>query len=191
MKELELLRDKVKLLDAPSFFEDNSTLKDIEISCTVFLKVLGYKVVKKEEFTKISKLDELIDLFYNLLDYYHNDLCSLVSNRQKDRKIFSSFITLRQEELGCTFSEGLQDCSRIIKALFIYEDLLELSLPIGTWVFGSSKCKWITDKIIGMIDGNQALLNEYVLEKMVDEDEGKSKEYTGFDFERLRRLYGE
>ncbi len=191
MSELTLLRNKVKLLDEISFLGSKDTEKEIEAACVAFLKSLEYKVVKKPNFAVVTKLDDLIVLFYSLINYYHNDVCDLVSNKQRDRKIFSNFIAYRQEELKCSFKEGLQDCANIIKALFIFESSLELTVPLGTWVFSSVKYKWLIDRVIGMLDDNTELLNQRTLERKIVEDEANSSEYTGFDFNKLRRLYGE
>jgi len=191
MLELTSLQAKVKLLDELSFLGSKDTEKEIELACVAFLRAIDYKVVKKPIFVTIKKLDELIDLFYNLLNYHHNDTCELVSNRQRDRKIFSSFIAYRQDELKCSFNNGLQDCANIIKALFIFESHLELTVPLGTWIFSSTKYKWLVDRVVGMLDGNMELLNQRTLERKIVEDEANSKEYTGFDFNKLRRLYGD
>lgn len=191
MSELTSLRDKVRLLDEISFLGSKDTEKEIEYACAAFLKSLEYKVVKKPSFAVVNKLDDLIVLFYSLINYYHNDVCDLVSNKQKDRKIFSNFIAYRQEELKCSFKEGLQDCANIIKALFIFESSLDLTVPLGTWVFSSVKYKWLIDRVIGMLDNNTELLNQRTLERKIVEDEANSSEYTGFDFNKLRRLYGE
>lgn len=191
MHELQTLQNKIKLLDEMSFLGAKDSEKEVEAACVAYLKSLEYKVIKKPNFAIVSKLDDLIVLFYSLLNYYHNDVCDLVSNKQKDRKIFSNFIAYRQEEVSCSFKEGLNDCANIIKALFIFVNSLELTVPIGTWVFSSSKYKWLIDKVIGMLDDNIELLNERNLERKIVEDELKSNEYTGFDFEKLRRLYGE
>lgn len=191
MSELISLRNKVKLLDEISFLGSKDTEKEIETACVSFLKSLEYKVVKKPSFAVVNKLDDLIVLFYSLINYYHNDVCDLVSNKQRDRKIFSTFIAYRQEELKCSFKEGLQDCANIIKALFIFESSLDLTVPLGTWVFSSVKYKWLIDRVISMLDGNTELLNQRTLERKIIEDEANSSEYTGFDFNKLRRLYGE
>ena len=192
MSEFNILRDKFKSFDALSFLDNSKIVEEeIEIACVTFLKSLGYKVVKKPVFAVVTKLDDLITLFYTLDNYYHHSVCDTVSNKQKDRKIFSTFISQRQEELKCSFKEGLQDCANIIKALFIFESSLDLTVPLGTWVFSSNKYKWLIDKVISMLDDNTELLNDKLVERKAEEDELRSNEYTGFDFEKLRRLYGE
>ena len=191
MTTLEVLVTKIKQLETPSFFKDNVYEKEVELACVALLKSLGYKVANKNQPRQIKKLDDLINLFYTLMEYYHNDVCSLVSNRQKDSALFSRFISNRQEELQCTFEDGLQDCANIINALFVYESELNLTLPIGTWIFGSDKCKWLTDKVINILNNNVEMLNEYKISKMVDADELRTDEYTGFNFDNLRRVHGE
>ena len=191
MTSLDNLVLKVKQLDAPSFLNDKIPEKEVETACVAFLKSLGYKVAHKKKPRLIKNLDELINFFYSLMDYYHNDVCALVANRQKDRTLFTRFINNRQEELKCSFEDGMQDCANIINALFVYEADLDLTLPIGTWVFGSDKCKWITDKVISMLNSNVEILNTYKMEKMVEADELRDKDYTGFNFDNLRRIHGD
>ncbi len=125
IKELEVLSEKVKALGEISFLNDGASEKVVEDSCVEYLRVLGYKVVKKEISYKVNTLNELIDLFYNLLEFHHNDVCSLVSNRKKDRSVLSNFINNRQQELGCSYKDSLQDCANIINIMFVYEDDLE------------------------------------------------------------------
>ena len=191
MTELDTLQIKVKALGENSFIKDNLPEKDVEKACVAYLKSLGYKVVSQVISYKVSTLDELIDLFYHLMDFHNNDVCSLVSNRKKDRSILATFITARQKELGYSFKDSLQDCANIINTLFVYEEELALTVPLGIWVFGSDKCKWITDKAINILNNTAVANSEAAVIKMAEEDEIKnSNEYTGFDFSRLRRIYG-
>jgi len=191
MNTLDTLIGCIKNLENPGFLKDHLLLDAVEEACASYLKSIGYKVSKNTDYYKINTIDELVDFFYNCLDYYHSEVCSLVSNRQKDRALFSKFISNRQSELGCSFKDGLQDCANIVKALFIYEDELALTLPIGTWVFGSEKCKWLTDKVINILNNNLESVNEQKVVKMIEDNERNSDDYIGFDFEKLRRMYGE
>ena len=190
MTKLDILQSKVKALDSCSLFGDNHAEKEVEAACVGFLKSLGYKVVARPRKRVIKNIDELINFFYNMLEYHHNDICSLVSNKQKDRTLLTRFITQRQEDLSCSFEDGIQDCANIIEALFVFEDDIGLTIPICMWVFGGEKCKWVTDKVIGMLNDNEEILNDVKLSSMVAADEMNSKDYTGFDFKHLRRKYG-
>lgn len=187
--ELEFLRHTIKDLDSIGFLKDNNAEKEVEKACISYLKVLGYKVSKKPILQKVSKLDELVDLFYNLMEFYHSDICSLVSNRKKDRVLIANFIKQRQDELGASFSEGLQDCANIIFSLFIFEEDLGLSLPISINVF-SPNSKWITDKVINILNNNKDIENELKIERLTIKQEVYAEEHSGFDFLKLRRTYG-
>lgn len=190
MCSLSSLRTKIKDLDSISFLGDNVAEKEVELACVEYLKSVGYKITKKPELHKVNKLDELLDLFYNLMEFYHNDVCSLVANRKKDRVIISNFLKNRQEELSCTFNESLQDCANVIYSLFIFEEDLGLSYPLSVSVF-SDNCKWITDKVICMLNDNKDVENEIKVERMVEANEAMAEEHSGFDLEKLRRMYGE
>lgn len=190
MKELESLRDKVKALDSVGFLSDSVPEQEVEDACVSYLKALGYKINKKPVLHKVKKLDELVDLFYNLMEFYHNDVCSLVSNRKKDRVLISNFLKNRQVELLCSFDESLQDCANIVYGLFIFEGSLGLSYPISISIF-SDNCKWITDRIIAILNENKDIENEIKVERMVDTHGVDAEKHSGFDLEKLRRLYGE
>jgi len=190
MKELGLLRTKVKDLDSAGFLGDNISEMEVEKACVSYLKSIGYKVAEKPILHKVRKLEELVDLFYHCLEFYHNDVCSLVSNRKKDRVLVSSFMKSRQEELHCSFEESLQDCANIIYSLFIFEERLGLNSSISISVF-SPNCKWITDKVITILNDNKDVENEIKVEQMVLSQETKAEENSGFDLEKLRRKYGE
>ena len=189
MKELELLRIKVKDLDSAGFLSDNLSEREVEKACVSYLKSVGYKVAEKPVLHKVHKLDELVDLFYHLMEFYHNDVCSLVSNRKKDRALVSSFIKNRQEELQCSFEEGLQDCANIIYSLFIFEERLGLNSSISISVF-SPNCNWLTDRVITILNDNKDVENEIKVEQLIREQEYKAEENSGFDLEKLRRKYG-
>ncbi len=191
IEELHILKTKILALDEITFINDKVSEKELEKACVNYLKVLGYKVNIKPTLHKVNKLDELIDLFYHLMEFYHNDVCSLVSNRKKDRSLISNFIKNRQKELGCSFKEGLQDCANIIYGLFIFEDQLGLTSPANLSVFGNDKCKWITDKVITILNSNKDVVNEIKVEKMILEQEVEAENSSGFNFEELRRKYGE
>ena len=192
MTPLDLLVQKVKLLSEISFLNDNVSEREVEEACVNYLKFLGYKVSKNTNNYNVNNLDELIDFFYTNQSYYHNDdLCRVVSNRQKDRAIFSNFITSRQAELGYSYKSGLQESAYIISALFINEAALDLTVPIWTWIFSSAKYKWLIDKAINIVNETKEIYNTQEVERLVEKDELSSEEYLGFDFDRLRRIHGD
>ncbi len=190
MKELETVRAKIKDLDSVGFLSDNISEREVEKACVEYLKCIGYKVVEKPVLHKVNKLDELVDLFYHLMEFYHNDVCSLVSNRKKDRVLISNFIKNRQAELQCSSEEGLQDCANIIYSLFIFEERLGLNSSVSISVF-SDNCKWITDRVITILNDNKDVENEIKVEQLIREQESEAEKNSGFDLEKLRRKYDE
>ena len=55
------------------------------------------------------------------------------------------------------------------------------------WVFGTDKCKWITDKVIGILNDGQERQNEERAKAAASRWSAEaSKSYTGFDIEEIR-----
>lgn len=190
MTPLETLIQKVKSLDYLSFFKDNSEEKEVEKACVNYLKSLHYKVIQKPSLSIVRDLDGLVTLFYALLEYNHDSICSLVSNRDKDKALLSAFVKSRQEALEIDYNMALQDAAVIMHGLFNHEKSLGLTVPIGVWVFGSAKYKWVIDKVIFLLNVTEDLANAFTVTRLATMDEMQSKEYTGFDFDHLRRIHG-
>ena len=190
MKELAILLQKVKALDDISFLKDNLNEKEVEKACVNYLKSLNYKVVEKPIFYKVKSIDDLVNRFYSLLEYHHTDVCSFTVNKEKDKMFLNNFVKERQLILDVSYDLALQDTAMIIQGLFSYEEELGLTIPLGVWVFASSKYRWIIDKVVFLLNLEKSSLNDVIVERLVELDEMNSKEYTGFDFEHLRRIHG-
>lgn len=188
MKPLDILIRKVRDLDTISFLKDNINEREVENACVMYLKSLNYKVVKPPKLFKIKDVDHLINRFYHLLDYYGGDTLSV--NRDKDKAILTRFIKLRQEELDISYDAALQDTALLMQGLFMYEKDLGLTVPLGIWVFGSIKYRWVIDKIAFILNSEKDLYNDIAVGRLVELDELKDDSYTGFDFEHLRRIHG-
>lgn len=190
MNSLDNLIQKVRALDNISFLNDNINEKEVEKACVAYLKSLNYKVVEQPKVFKLKNVDDLINRFYHLLEYHH-DIAAFSVNRDKDRAIISNFIKIRQEETGMSYESILQDTALIIHGLFVYEKDLGLTVSLGIWVFGSTNYRWVIDKVIFMLNAEQDIYNDLVVSKMAELDEMNSDdEYTGFNFEHLRRIHG-
>ncbi|MBV5347959.1 hypothetical protein JZU46_07080 [bacterium] len=190
MNPLETLVQKVRDLDSFSFIVDNISEKEVEKACINYLKSLNYKVTAKPSLFTVRDIDDLITTFYSLLDYTHNSTCAMVSNRDKDRALLSNFVKGRQSILEVSYDSALQDTALIIHGLFNYEKELGLTVPIGTWVFGSTRFKWVIDKVIYILNAQEDLTNDFEVDRLAAIDEAQSKEYIGYDFEHLRRVHG-
>lgn len=161
------LRDQLKVLDTSTLFGDLN-YDEIEDSCIEFLSKSDYKVVKKPKNAKIKRVDELRNKFYNLKKFYHvESKCEISSSPKRDEAILSRFVSNRVEELGCSKEKALSDCSFIIESLFKYEKDLGLDEEVGIGVFGTDKCKWITDRVISMANRDNDRINEYMMDQLV------------------------
>ncbi len=158
LKTALLTLDNVKLFGA-----EETSYKEIEYSCVQYLKFIGYKVAKRPEFKTIIKIEDLVTYFYTLMDYYHSEFCSLTSSRKKDIAIISNFVNYRKDELGCSTTSAINECALIITTIIQNEKELGLDRQIGIWVFGTAKCKWITDKAISLLNDNYTRQNEAVV----------------------------
>ena len=168
--------------------------KDEELvveACIEYLQKLNYRVLSKPNYnTTVSNLDELLTLFYNTLEYYHTDIYALGRNIEKDKAILSSFLVDRQSFLYYSYKDTIKECVDIIKHLFLFEKDLNITVPLGIWVFSKNN-RWIIDKVIVMMNNYVKNLNDRLVDAMVIKDEHKSDDYKGFDFNRLRRIHGE
>lgn len=172
-------------------FKDKTKENNLINSCIEYLKTKNYKVIPRPSETTIKNIDNIITFFYEHLDYYYDNIYSLTSNKDKDRAYVKRFINDRQSALGTTREIAIQECVAIIRALFIYKEELNLNSTPGLWIFGSDSCKWIVDKIINYINSDKEYYNRIKVERMVMEYDLNNNSYSGFDFDHLRRKYGE
>jgi len=190
MNFLDKLIIAVKDLDNISIIQDNLKEKTIEKACINYLKSLNYKVVSRPSIYKIKDLDDLVTTFYSLVEYTQTSVCAMTANKDKDRALLSTFVKGRQIALDIEYSSALQETALIMHGLFNYKDELGLTVPLGIWVFGSAKYRWVIDKVIFLLNTEEDALNDFAVGKLIELDEAISDEYTGFDFEHLRSIHG-
>ena len=185
---LSTLRTSLSLLDNKSLFGDD--LSNIESCCCNYLKYLGYKVAKRPEYNNITKIDDLVTYFYSLMEYHHNEVCSLVANRSKDLKVISSFVKQRMLELNYSRKAAMNDCALIMTTIFNNEVELGLDRPVGVWVFGTKKCKWITDKAITLLNNNYERFNEEIVYlEAIKFDKKASKDCEDYDLDKILKRF--
>ena len=185
---LESLKSALSASETTSLFSTELDIQNsIEKCCCEYLKSQGYKISKNPTNSTIIKTEDLITYFYSLSEYYHGECLVLTSNRKRDLVMAGSFVEQRIKELGCTKKAALHDCATIMEGLFLNEALLGLDRPVGLWVFGTDKCKWITDKVIGILNDGQERQNEERAKAAASRWSAEaSKSYTGFDIEEIR-----
>lgn len=183
------VRERLGYLDNNQLFDGiQYTEKEIEDLFVRYLKLEGYKVSKRPSMTNIKHIDQLVSYFYSMLEFYGGEGLSLISNREKDLTIMSRFVKQRQDALGCSSEFAISDCALIIKVLFDIKDELNFDAPLGIWIFGTDKCRWITDKIIGVINDKYQHENDFIIEERARAYEKECEgHYTGFNFEEIRR----
>lgn len=164
---LHVLRDQLSVLDESDLIS-KPNYTNIEASCCEYLISRGYKVIEQVKYYDVKHVDNLISTFYNLLEYNYPEKCALISNSKKDVALFSKFVNNREEGLNCTNKQALEDCDKIIRGLFKYEDRLGLNQDIGTWIFGTDKCKWITDKVIQIINNELNSQSDVLMRRLTN-----------------------
>jgi len=158
------------------------TEADLEALCIDFLKSRDYSIVKKPVRHDLKSVDDLIDYFYNMYAYYKGNICKLVSNRDKDRAILSNFVKKRSVELSISYKEALIDTALIIEGLFQYEEQLNLKSGPTLALFGWVNCKWVTDKVINLLNSNEYEFLQLKAERKAKLwSEREAKNYKGFD----------
>lgn len=176
------------------FGADKEVHKKIEEVCVEYLKYLGYKVVKRPTITTIIKVEDLVSHFYALMDYYHGEFCSLTSSKGRDLSTLSNFVKYRKTELHCSTKAAINDCAMIMSTIIINEKELGLNRQVGIWVFGTDKCKWITDKAISLMnDDYDKHSEESMLNKAKEFSDRNIDNYEGYDMDEIikrRKLNG-
>ena len=143
--------------------------KELETCCKEFLLERGYRVVKPitPRFKAIS-IDDLYNLFYERLRYYHPDL-SVYSNISRDRAIASRFLKNRMEVGDVSKEYALSECAEIILTVFEHEDEFNFNLPLTFEMFGQANCAWITEKAINIMNVKRGKREEMLMNKMVED----------------------
>jgi len=164
---------------------------EIDMLCKDYLQYRDFKVIALPKREVIKKAEDLVNYFYSLYRFHKGSACPLVANRKKDIILISKFVKQRREYLDCSLEEAMQDTATIIEALFIYKEDLGLNREAGIWIFGTDKCKWITDKIISLLNTNYVKYNETVmLNKAQIFSKANVDVCTGFDIDEINKRRG-
>lgn len=180
---LELLQKALVDLEQPSLFGDKqAALLKVDALCCTYLEERGYRCIAYPTRANIASIEDLVNYFYDLYNYFKAKNCMLTSNRPQDIGLLSAFVKQRKKDLQCSTYAALQDVASIIEGLFIYEDLFNFPKELGLWVFGTNKTKWITDKIIQKLNVDANKLEERrAFEKAKEWSCKMADSYRGFD----------
>ena len=97
---------------------------------------------------RITKLDDVIRLFYSLMARYHNRKVP-PSASSTDRKVISDLLTSRQST-GISRKAAFAEVCRLVETLFKYEKQLNLNSKVSsTRILTNS---WIVERLIRFIN---------------------------------------
>jgi len=160
----------------------------IEQKCIEYLKASGYKVVKKVESTykNVKNTNDLVELFYNLVDYNYPSPVGYYRNVGKDRKLAKSMIDNRMKTNHISREEALAECALLVESLFKYADALHLeNKPTSFGVFGQEKMGWVTDNLNRLLLDKERKRLKVKREAMEQEILDKTLEERGIEYLRL------
>jgi len=141
-------------------------------ACVEHLEELGYIVIspKKLDNSSVKNIEQLVDFFYSRLCYKHPDRNIHYSkSSKKDYRLASVFVKSRQEVCG-NKAKALQECTSIIGCVIENEELFGFSDPLSSMAFfGQDNMKWVSDKAISIINGDNEHVEEEILKTMIVE----------------------
>lgn len=162
-----LVENKTNPLFGKEYLYDN-----LDNVCVEYLKYRGFVIPNKINYdSDITKIDQLIDIFYFNLYKYHPGYIKLYKDRNEDRRSAKSFIKSRQTASGTSRKEALNECAFIIDKFFEYENEIGFSGTISLSIFSVIKLKWILDKVL-------SIANEKMKEKKEKDLETKINKIT-------------
>ena len=111
--------------------------------CVKYLKYRGFVVPNKVNYAyNITKIDQLIDIFYLNLYKYHPNSTKLYRDKVEDRRSSTAFVKSRQSASGTSRKEALNECATIIYKFFEYEEFVGFSGTISLSIFSVRKLRW-------------------------------------------------
>ena len=141
-------------------------------ACIEYLEELGYIVIspKKLDSSSVKTIDQLVDFFYGHLCYKHpNRTIHYSKSNKKDLKLASLFIKSRQEVCSSRL-KAIQECASIIRCVIENEDLFRFSEPLSSMAFfGQDNMKWVSDRAICIINGDNVQVEEEALSSIIKE----------------------
>ena len=155
-----LSESKTNNLFGKSYLYDN-----LDKICVDYLKYRGFIVPNKIKYTyNITKIDQLIDIFYLNLYKYHPDNIKLYRDKVEDRRSATAFVKSRQTASGTSRKEALSECATIVYKFFEYEEFVGFSGTISLSIFSVRKLRWVVDKILIIMNDKMKEYNEKKLE---------------------------
>ena len=175
------IREAVLAADQSTLFE-NADINPLIKSCIEYIRFNGYKVTKLPKYIDtVKSLDDLIGLFYSILEFKYPEYINEYRNVDENRSIAKLFVKARKEASGFSEKQALNECAEIIRTVFNYAHEFNFKNKPTFRMFGQDKSGWVTDKAIQIMNRNLEIENEYIVEKRQEEMiEAQCKDNLGF-----------
>lgn len=178
----KLLRDAVIAEEQPTLFSQSSD-KALEDACATFLRFRGYRVARPIDYRfKMKSLDDLIKLFYLLMDSRHPEYTNVYRNLKKDRAIAKRLVDARRAATGYSKELALNECGEIIATLFEHEKEFKFRTEIYFGMFGQANLGWITEKAIRIMNERLTKESEAKMADTINKIEEEQKDEYDLEF---------
>lgn len=164
-KAIAGIKSALKDLEQPSMFDLDYT--GLEDACKLFLSKREYRIGKLPKKTNLKKTDDLVEAYYALERYWHNDKPGSYRNLMKDRTTAKRFVEARMEASGVDKVAALNECALIVRTVFRFEKEFNFTMAFSFGMFGQKKCGWITERALSIFQ--DAKLNSDYDEIMAEE----------------------
>jgi hypothetical protein len=170
------------------FGSKEALVKESVETCTKFLKGQNYSVRPPLNYpAKITKLDDLISIFYVFLSNTYEKHLLPSSNTKRDRAIAKAFVEKRMETDKISRTDAMQQCALIVQIVIRTPEIFKFDTPPTFGIFGQAEMGWITERAIRIINDQITKNVAIATEKAIDEmTENIEKKYTmGYSLEEL------
>ena len=160
--------------------------------CVEFLKGQGYSVGPPISYpVKITKLNELISLFYSFVRSTYQKHLWPYSNDKKDGAIAKAFVEGRMKDDMISYEVALQQCGSIVQTIFKRPDIFKFETAPSFSIFGQAGMGWVTERAVKLINGQIAKDKATATERAVEEMTKKIEENcpnVGYSLEELETI---
>lgn len=171
--EVKSLQEALNIALQQSFLPDDYKRKALISGCKNFLELNGHVVQEKSSFYGVViNNKQLISYYYNKLKNF-SDIMPL-TDLKKDALIAKSFIGRLSTDYDLNYAQALALGVEIIEVLFSRIDEFNFTNKVyaSFSIFGQDHMRWITDKAISIINGD-----EYRENKLVESAHNSANEY--------------
>ncbi len=179
------------IMSTSDIFGDQSALYDkLCKSCKELLLSRGYKVVDPMKFKYVvTKVDDLISLFYNLYEFHYPEKTFGKKSLARNRRMMGLFIKSRMNGGSITRKSAMNECANIIRTIFEHYTEFKFTAAVSIDMLGQDAFGWVTDKAVNIIDASEKSKREADTEKAFDSYELSREQELGLGVGRLDALF--